>query len=162
MKLFIAIIAFGVTLIPIGVGSADQYADASAKMEEVISGPLGLAAFRPSVIMTDSEIHITLSPTQQGDYPTFDDVKRIIELYYKILDDTGYAGSLVLVINNLDGIGAYRWFMGLNSREDFYSQPNYVMNSTQQLNPGHEGIAGSADWVYRDPAYVGTIPAAYS
>ncbi len=152
------LIVFGAILILTSVSSADQYANASAKMEDVISSSLGLAAFRPSVIMTDSEMHITLGSTQLGDYPTTEDVRRIIELYYDIVAGTGYTGSLVLVINNLDGIGAYRWFIGPYTKEDFDAQPNYVMNNMQQLNPGLEGIAGSGDWIYRDPNYVGNKP----
>jgi len=46
-----------------GASAANQYVEVSAKLEDVISNSLGLATFRPSVIMTDSQMHITLSPT---------------------------------------------------------------------------------------------------
>jgi hypothetical protein len=152
------LIVFGAILILISIGSADQYTNASAKMVEVVSDSLGLAAFRPSITMTNDRIHITLDSTQLGDYPTPEDVRRIIGLYYDIVAGTGYTGSLVLVINNLDGIGIYRWFIGPYSKGDFDAQPNYVMNNMQQLNPDLEGIAGSGDWIYRDPNYVGNKP----
>jgi hypothetical protein len=157
MKLFIAIMA---TALMVSVAStANQYAEASSKLEEVISSSLGLAPFSPSVIMTDGQTHITLDSTQLGDYPTPADVRRIIELYYKIVAGTGYTGSLVLVINNLDGIATYRWLISPYSKDDFDAQPNYVMANLQQLNPGLEGIAGSGAWIYSDPNYVGRKPA---
>ncbi|MCK9570561.1 hypothetical protein M0R72_16555 [Candidatus Pacearchaeota archaeon] len=157
MKLFIAIMA---TALMVSVASAaNQYAEASAKLEEVISSSLGLAPFSPSVIMTNGQTHITLDSTQLGDYPTPADVRRIIELYYKIVAGTGYAGSLVLVINNLDGIATYRWLISPYSKDDFDTQPNYVMENLQKLNPGLEGIAGSGAWIYSDPNYVGRKPA---
>lgn len=157
MKLFIAIMA---TALMVSVASAaNQYAATSAKLEEVISSSLGLATFSPSVIMTDGQTHITLDSTQLGDYPTPADVRRVIELYYKIVAGTGYAGSLVLVINNLDGIATYRWLISPYSKDDFDAQPNYVMENLQQLNPGLEGIAGSGAWIYSDPNYVGRKPA---
>ena len=144
----------------LSVASADnQYAEASAKLDDIMSKALGLAAFRPSVTMTNEQMHITLSSTQMGDYPTPGDVRAIIELYYKIVTGTGYAGSLELVINNLDGIGTYRWYIGPYSKDDFDAHPNYVMDNLQQLNPGLEGIAGSGAWVYTDPNYVGSRPA---
>ena len=142
-----------------GASAANQYVEVSAKLEDVISNSLGLATFRPSVIMTDSQMHITLSPTLLGDYPTPTDVRRIIELYYSIVAGTGYAGSLVLVINNLDGIATYRWLVGPYAQEDFDSNPDYVIENMQRLNPGLEGIAGSGSWVYSDPNYIGTRPA---
>lgn len=137
---------------------SDQYTNASAKLEEVISKSLGLSAFRPRAIMTDSLMHITLCSTLLGDYPTPADVRRVIELYYAIVTNTGYAGSLVLVITNLDGIAAYRWLIGPYSHDDFDANPNYVMENLQQLNPGLEGIAGSGAWIYIDPNYVGSRP----
>jgi hypothetical protein len=74
-KRFTAIVA---TLILAGIPSvasaANQYAEASAKLEDVASYSLGLAAFRPSVKMTDDQMNIILSPTQIGDYPTSVDV----------------------------------------------------------------------------------------
>ena len=109
--------------------------------------------------MTDGQTHITLDSTQLGDYPTPADVRRIIELYYKIVAGTGYAGSLVLVINNLDGIATYRWLISPYSKDDFDANPNYVMENMQRLNPGLEGIAGSGAWIYNDPNYVGSKPA---
>lgn len=142
-----------------GASAANQYVEVSAKLEDVISNSLGLATFRPSVIMTDSQMHITLSPTLLGDYPTPTDVRRIIELYYSIVAGTGYAGSLVLVINNLDGIATYRWLVGPYAQEDFDSNPDYVIENMQRLNPGLEGIAGSGSWIYSDPNYVGSRPA---
>ena len=142
-----------------GASAANQYVEVSAKLEDVISTSLGLAAFRPSVIMTDGQMHITLSPTLLGDYPTSTDVRRIIELYYSIVAGTGYAGSLVLVINNLDGIATYRWLISPYAQDDFDANPNYVMESMQRLNPGLEGIAGSGAWIYIDPNYVGSRPA---
>jgi len=72
---------------------------------------------------------------------------------------TGYAGSLVLVINNLDGIATYRWLVGPYAQEDFDSNPDYVIENMQRLNPGLEGIAGSGSWIYSDPNYVGSRPA---
>ena len=138
-KRFCAIVA---TLILAGIlsvaSAANQYAEASAKLDDIMSNALGLAAFRPSVTVTDEQMHITLSSTQMGDYPTQEDVRAIIELYYKIVTGTGYAGSLVLVINNLDGIGTYRWHIGPYSKDDFDAHPNYVMDNLQQLNPGLE------------------------
>ena len=157
MKLLIAIMA--TALMISGTSAADQYVDVSAKLEDVISNSLGLAAFRPSVIMTDGQTHITLSPTLLGDYPTPADVRRVIELYYSIVSGTGYAGSLILVINNLDGIATYRWLVGPYAQEDFNANQNYVMENMQQLNPGLEGIAGSGAWIYSDPNYVGGRPA---
>lgn len=160
MKLSIAI---AVILVLIGnTLAANQYAETSAKLEDVVSTTLGLAAFRPSAIMTDDQIHITLDATQLGDYPTPTDIRRVIELYYQIVAGTGYTGYLVVVINNLDGIGAYRWFIDPNSKNEFDTNPNYVIDKLQQLNPGLEGIAGSADWIYRDPTYVGSKPAGYA
>ena len=139
--------------------AANQYAEASAKLEEVISNSFGLAAFSPSVIMTDGQMHITLSSTLLGDYPTPENVRGIIDLYYNIVAGTGYTGCLVLVINNLDGIATYRWLISPYSKDDFDAQPNYVMENLQQLNPGLEGIAGSGAWIYSDPNYVGRKPA---
>jgi hypothetical protein len=157
MKLFIAIMA--IALMVSVASAANQYAEASAKLEVVISSSSGLAPFSPSVIMTDGQTHITLDSTQQGDYPTPADVRRIIELYYKIVAGTGYAGSLVLVINNLDGIATYRWLISPYSKDDFDANPNYVMENMQRLNPGLEGIAGSGAWIYSDPNYMGSKPA---
>lgn len=155
MKRFTAIVA---TLILAGIlsvaSAANQYAEASAKLDDIMSNALGLAAFRPSVTMTDDQMNIILSPTQIGDYPTSVDVRAIIELYYKIVTGTGYAGSLVLVINNLDGIGAYRWDVRPNSKDDFDANLMYVRDNMRSLNPGQEGIAGSAAWLYLDPNYV--------
>ena len=160
MQLTIIIAALMATALMVSVASAaNQYAEASAKLEDVVSTSLGLAAFRPSVIMNDDQMHITLDSTQLGDYPTPDDVTKVIELYYKIVTGTGYTGSLVLVINNLDGIGAYRWYIGPYSKDDFDAHPNYVMDNMQQLNPGLEGIEGSSAWIYTDPNYVGSKPA---
>ena len=157
MKLLIAIMAT-VLLISV-VSAANQYVEVSAKLEDVISNSLGLSTFRPSVIMTDGQMHITLSPTLLGDYPTPTDVRRIIELYYSIVAGTGYTGSLVLVINNLDGIAMYRWLISPYAQDEFNANSNYVMENMQQLNPGLEGIAGSGSWVYSDPNYVGKRPA---
>jgi hypothetical protein len=160
LKLFLVVVA---TLILAGIpnvaSTANQYAEASIKLEEIISSSLGLATFSPSVIMTDGQTHITLDSTQLGDYPTPADVKRIIELYYKIVAGTGYAGSLVLVINNLDGIATYRWLISPYAQDDFNANQNYVMENMQRLNPGLEGIAGSGSWIYSDPNYVGRRPA---
>lgn len=139
--------------------ASNQYTEASAKLEEVISSSLGLATFSPNVIMTDGQIHITLSSTQLGDYPAPADVRRIIELYYSLVAGTGYAGGLVLVINNLDGIATYRWLINPYDQDDFNANHNYVIENMQQLNPGLEGIAGSGSWIYSDPNYVGRRPA---
>ena len=148
------------TALMVSVASAsNRYAEVSTKLDNVISNSLGLAAFGPSVIMTDGQTHITLDSTQLGDYPTPADVRRVIELYYKIVTGTGYAGSLVLVINILVGIGTYRWLIGPYTQDGFDANPNYVMENMQQLNPGLEGIAGSGAWVYSDPNYVGSKPA---
>lgn len=157
MKLLITIMTTAL-LISV-VSAANQYVEVSAKLEDVISNSLGLATFRPSVIMTDGQMHITLSTTLLGDYPTPTDIRSIIELYYSIVAGTGYAGSLVLVINNLDGIATYRWLVGPYAQEDFNANQNYVMENMQQLNPGLEGIAGSGAWIYSDPNYVGGRPA---
>jgi hypothetical protein len=160
LKLFIVIVTtFILAGIPSVASSANQYAEASAKLEEVISSSLGLAPFSPSVIITDGQTHITLDSTQLGDYPTPTDVRRIIELYYSIVSGTRYAGSLVLVINNLDGIATYRWLVGPYAQDDFDSNPDYVIENMQRLNPGLEGIAGSGSWIYSDPNYVGRRPA---
>lgn len=137
------------------VSDSDQYANASAELENVISNSLGLAVFRPSVIIIDSQIHITFDSTQLGDYPTLADIGRVIELYYAIVAGTGYTGSLILTIKNLDGIDRYRWFIGPNSKQEFDLNQNYVIDNVQQLNPGPEGIAGSSTWLYSDPNYVG-------
>jgi hypothetical protein len=162
MKILI-ITALMATALMVSVASAaNQYAEASTKLDDIMSNALGLAAFRPSVTMNDEQLHITLSPTLMGDYPTPVDVRAIIELYYKIVAGTGYAGSLEVVINNLDGIGAYRWYIGPYSKDEFDAHPDYVMDNRQQLNPGLEGIAGSGAWIYTDPNYVGSKPAAYA
>jgi len=52
MKILILIIAaLMATALMVSVASAaNQYAEASAKLEDVVSTSLGLAAFRPSVI----------------------------------------------------------------------------------------------------------------
>jgi hypothetical protein len=159
----LAITALMVTALMISVASAaNQYAEASTKLDDIMSNALGLAAFRPSVTMIDEQLHITLSPTLMGDYPTPVDVRAIFELYYETVDDTGYAGCLEVVINNLDGIGAVRWYIGPYSKDDFDTHPDYVMENLQQLNPGPEGIAGSSAWIYTDPHYVGSKPAGYA
>jgi hypothetical protein len=158
----VAIFILAGVLIASVASAANQYSEASAKLDDIMSNSLGLAAFRPSVTMNDEQLHITLSPTLMGDYPTPVDVRAILELYYKIVAGTGYAGSLEVVVNNLDGIGAYRWYIGPNSKDDFDANPNYVMENMQQLNPGLEGIAGSGAWIYIDPNYVGSKPAAYA
>jgi hypothetical protein len=162
MKILI-ITALMVTALMVSVASAaNQYAEESAKLKDVVSTSFGLAAFRPIVTTTDGQIHITLSPTQIGDYPTLMDVRAIIELYYKTVDGTGYAGSLVLVIKNLDGIGAYRWDVRPYSKDDFDAQPNYVIDNMLKLNPGPEGVGGSSAWIYTDPNYVASKPAVYA
>lgn len=159
MKVSIIACLTAFALITSVASAANQYAEASAKLEEVISSSLGLAPFSPSVIMTDGQTHITLDSTQLGDYPTPTDVRRIIELYHSIVAGTGYAGSLVLVINNLDGIATYRWLVGPYAQNDFDSNPDYVIENMQRLNPGLEGIAGSGAWIYSDPNYVSRKPA---
>ena len=84
MKRFTIIVA---TLILVGIlsvaSAANQYAEASAKLDDIMSNALALAAFRPSATMTNEQMHITLSSTQMGDYPTPGEVRAIIELYYK-------------------------------------------------------------------------------
>ncbi len=155
MKRFNAIVA---TLILAGIlsvaSAANQYVEASSKLDDIMSNALGLAVFVPNIVMTDKQLHITLSPTQMGDYPTQADVRAIIELYYKIVAGTGYAGSLTIIINNLDGIGKYRWDVRPDSKADFDDDPDYVILAMRMLNPGQEGIAGSAAWLYSDPNYV--------
>jgi hypothetical protein len=159
MKILI-LAALMATALTVSVASAtDQYTEVSAKLEDVISTSLGLAAFRPSVTMADDQTHVTLDSTQLGDYPTPAEVRGVIELYYKIVAGTGYTGSLVLVINNLDGIATYRWFISPYTQDGFDANPNYVMENMQRLNPGLEGIAGSGAWIYNDPNYVSSKPA---
>lgn len=65
MKLLVAIVT---TLILAGIMvsaalAANQYAETSAKLKEVLSDSLGLAAFRPRITMIDEQLRITLSPT---------------------------------------------------------------------------------------------------
>jgi hypothetical protein len=138
--------------------AANEYAKTSAKLEEVLCNSFGLAGFRPSATMIDEQLHITLSSTLMGDYPTLADIQAIIELYYKLVAGTGYTGNLELVMNNLDGIAAYRWYIGPYTKGDFDSNQHFAIDNMQRLNPGLEGIEGSGAWLYKDPNYVGSKP----
>lgn len=157
MKLFTAIMAIsilaGILMVSVALAS-NPYVEASTKLDDIMSKSLGLAAFAPNILMTDEQLHITLSSTQMGDYPTPADVRAIIELYYKIVAGTGYTGSLTIIINNLDGIGKYQWDVRPDSKTDFDADPDYAIHAMRMLNPGQEGIAGSSAWLYSDPNYV--------
>ncbi len=73
MKLFTAIMAIsilaGILMVSVALAS-NPYVEASTKLDDIMSKSLGLAAFAPNILMTDEQLHITLSSTQMGDYPT--------------------------------------------------------------------------------------------
>ncbi len=89
--------------------------------------------------MIDEQLHLILSPTLRGDYPTPADIQAIIELHGKIVAGIGYTNNLELVTNNIDGIGIYRWYIGSYSKNDFDTNKNYTIDNMQRLNPGLVG-----------------------